>query len=104
MRLFISEHRETITIIASIATIIAGLVLIILRQPLIGLITLFVGLILFCRTLSKILHSGGYSGEGVATNGFNGMGRQQSEAIKTNNPGAVSDVDSGIWDQMTNNK
>ena len=104
MRFFIQENKETIKVAASIAIFVAGVVLVILRQPLIGIVTLCGGLLLFCYTLSRILHSGGYSGDGVATNGLGGQGRQQSEATKVNNPGAVSETDSGIWEQMTEEK
>lgn len=103
MSLFFSEHKETIKIIGGIVIGIAGFVLMILGQPLIGLIALAVGMVVFCRTLANILHSGGYSGEGVATNGMGGMGRQQSaKSEMIHSTQAAPETSSDIWSQMTN--
>lgn len=102
MSFFFQEHKETIKIIASIATMIAGFVLVILRHPLIGLIALLGGLTLFCYTLSRLLRTGGYSGEAAATNGVGGKGRQQSaknEMVSSAN--VSSETTPGIWEQMT---
>lgn len=107
MRDFFQDNKETLQIIAGIVIAIAGFVLVILRKALLGLILIFGGLILFCYVLSRILRSGGYDGESVSASGaggLKGMGRQQSEAARDPNAGAVSDKDASIWAQMTDGR
>lgn len=102
---FFRENREAIRTALSILMMIGGLVLVILRHILLGILVLFGGVALLGLTLGGLLNSSGYAGEDALSRGIGGQGRGAS-AKNSNTKTVASETTSAIWDQMKgdNNK
>lgn len=102
MRDFFRENSNTIAIICSIVLILASFFVMIAGQFPIGLIMFFAGLLVFLCSVGKSLRSGGYHAEDMIGRGLRNHERRQSaSSLKDQNAGNHTEVDSGIWGQMT---
>lgn len=102
MREFYQENKEVITIVISIIIMVAGVVVMVLGHFLVGLIMIFGGMMFCAGGFARILRSGGYDPESATSRGMKGQGRATSEVGQDKSLAKVSEVDSSIWDSMTN--
>ena len=97
---FFLKHKSTIRVILGFALLIASIMLIVYRHPFAGASVFLVGLALLAISIGKLLGPSDYAGSGTL-NGINGMGRQQSSINKKPTSTVANEINSDIWNQMT---
>lgn len=85
--------------IAGVAGIFGGIMVMILGSLPVGVVLLLAGVVVFVVGTAKMLRAYGYRGEGAYMDLPNGTGRQQSELVKNDLP-AKGEQPANIWDKV----
>ena len=80
------EYPDKIAVILGGVTMIGGIVAMILGKVGLGLLALLVGLLLVAVFYATMMRGRGYEPNQGTINGLNGAGKQQSEAVKAEQP------------------